>query len=90
MLKDMTVKTELIIAIGLLSVILIGIGVLGLHGIKQSNEGLRTVYQDRTVTAVDLATINDIWEAVRKNVTIAASTKSTEFAKEKSEETAKM
>lgn len=75
--------------IGLLSVILIGIGVLGLHGIKQSNEGLRTVYQNRTVTAIDLATINDIWEAVRKNVTIAASTKSTEFAKEKSEETAK-
>ncbi|MER0169591.1 MAG: HAMP domain-containing protein [Nitrosomonas sp.] len=89
MLKDMTVKTELIIVIGLLSVILIGIGVLGLHGIKQSNEGLRTVYQDRTVPAVDLATINDIWESVRKNVTIAASTKSTEFAKEKSEETAK-
>lgn len=89
MLKDMTVKTELIIVIGLLSVILIGIGVLGLHGIKQSNEGLRTVYQDRTVTAVDLATINEIWEAVRKNVTIVVSTKSTEFAKEKSEETAK-
>ena len=89
MLKDMTVKTELIIAIGLLSVILIGIGMLGLNGIKQSNEELRTVYQDRTVTAVDQATINDIWEAVRKNMTIAASTKSTEFAKEKSEETAK-
>lgn len=89
MLKDMTVKTELIIVIGLLSVLLVGIGALGLHGIKQSNEGLRTVYQDRTVTAVDLATINDIWEVVRKNVTAAVSAKSTELAKEKSEETAK-
>lgn len=89
MLKDMTVKAELIIVIGLLSVLLVGIGALGLHGIKQSNEGLRTVYQDRTVTAVDLATINDIWEVVRKNVTAAVSAKSTELAKEKSEETAK-
>ncbi|MXS83940.1 methyl-accepting chemotaxis protein [Nitrosomonas oligotropha] len=89
MLKDMTVKTELIIVIGLLSVLLVGIGALGLHGIKQSNEGLRTVYQDRTVTAVDLATINDIWEVVRKNVTAAVSAKSTELAKEKSEETSK-
>lgn len=34
MLKDMAVKTELIIVIGLLSVLLIGIGALGLHGIK--------------------------------------------------------
>ena len=89
MFKDMTVKTELIIVIGLLSVLLVGIGALGLHGIKQSNEGLRTVYQDRTVTAVDLATINDIWEVVRKNVTAAVNTKSTELAKEKSEETTK-
>ena len=89
MLKDMTVKAELIIVIGLLSVLLVGIGALGLHGIKQSNEGLRTVYQDRTVTAVDLATINDIWEVVRKNVTATFSAKSTELAKEKSEETAK-
>jgi hypothetical protein len=32
MLKDMTVKTELIIVIGLLSVILIGIGVLAYMG----------------------------------------------------------
>ena len=87
MFKDMTVKTELIIVIGLLSVLLIAIGALGLHGIKQSNEGLRTVYQDRTVPAVDLATINDIWEIVRKNATIVVTTKSMEFAKEKLEET---
>jgi len=87
MFKDMTVKTELIIVIGLLSVLLIAIGALGLHGIEQSNEGLRTVYQDRTVPAVDLATINDIWEIVRKNATIVVTTKSREFAREKSEET---
>ncbi|NBQ69305.1 MAG: hypothetical protein EBU46_10905 [Nitrosomonadaceae bacterium] len=33
MLKEMTVKTELIIVISLLSTLLVGIGVLGLHGI---------------------------------------------------------
>lgn len=87
MLRDITVRTELIIVIGLLSVLLVGIGALGLHGIKQSNEGLRTVYQDRTVPAVDLAAINDIWEIVRKNATASAGTKSVEFAKGKLEET---
>ena len=87
MFKDMTVKTELIIVIGLLSLLLVGIGALGLYGMKQSNEGLRTVYQDRTVPAVDLATINDIWEIVRKNATAAANGNNAALAKEKLEET---
>ncbi len=87
MFKDMTVKTELVIVIGFLSALLVGIGTLGLHGINQANDGLRTVYQDRTVPAVDLATINDIWEVVRKNTTAATSIKDPVTVKAKLEET---
>ncbi|UJP04610.1 MAG: MCP four helix bundle domain-containing protein, partial [Nitrosomonas sp.] len=87
MFKDMTVKTELIIVIGLLSALLVGVGALGLYGINQSNEGLRTVFQDRTVPAVDLATINDIWEVVRKNANIAANSRDYALISEKSGET---
>ena len=87
MFKDMSVKTELVIIIGFLSTLLVGIGALGLHGINQANNGLRTVYQDRTVPAVDLATINDIWEVVRKNTIAATSAKDLLIVKAKQDET---
>lgn len=48
MLNNMTVKTELNIVIGLLSVLLIGVGALGVYGVNQSNMGLKTVFEDRT------------------------------------------
>ena len=87
MFKDMAVKTELIIVIGLLSALLVGIGALGLYGINQANDGLKTVYQDRTVPAVDLATINDIWEVVRKNTMAATVTKDVNTIKSNQEDT---
>ena len=88
MFKNMTVKTELIIVIGLLSALLIGVGSLGLYGIKQANIGLKSVYEDRTVPAVDLATINDIWEEVRKHVATAINARNTVTVREKQIEVA--
>ena len=49
MFKDMTVKTELIIAFGLLTILMIGVGSLGLYGLNQTNDGFRSVYEDRAV-----------------------------------------
>jgi methyl-accepting chemotaxis protein-1 (serine sensor receptor) len=43
-----------------MSLLLIAIGGLGLYGTSQSNEGMRTVYEDRTVPLKDLAQINYI------------------------------
>ena len=48
-MNHLTIKTRLISVISLLSLLLIVIGAYGLWGISQSNEGLRTVYEDRTV-----------------------------------------
>jgi methyl-accepting chemotaxis protein len=56
-MNNLTIKTRLIAVIGLLSVLLIVIGSYGLWGMSSSNEGLRTVYEDRTVALGQLTTI---------------------------------
>jgi methyl-accepting chemotaxis protein len=40
-----------------LSLLLLGMGILGLSGMSKANEGLRTVYEDRTVTMGQLTTV---------------------------------
>ncbi|MEQ1777479.1 MAG: methyl-accepting chemotaxis protein [Nitrosomonas sp.] len=87
MFKNLSIKARLISVMGFLSILLVGMSAWGLYGIHQSNAGLKTVYLDRTVPAVDLATINDIWEMVRKNAIAVANTKDAAFAKTKAEET---
>ena len=47
--KDMSIKSRLMVIIGVLSTLLLAIGVLGLIGMSQSNERLRTVYEDRVI-----------------------------------------
>ncbi len=42
-------STRLFLLIGVLSALMLAIGILGLSGIRQSNDALKTVYQDRTV-----------------------------------------
>jgi len=87
MFRNVSIKYLLINVIGLLSTLLVGISTWGLYGIHQSNAGLKTVYLDRTMPAIDLATINDLWEMVRKNAIEVANTKDAAFAKTKAEET---
>ena len=57
MLNNLTIKTRLILIIGLMSVLAISLGLLGLIGMKKANEGLLTVYVDRTIPMGQLAEI---------------------------------
>lgn len=87
MFNNMTIKSRLMIMIGILSFLLITVGGIGLFGIDQSNKGLRTVYEDRTVPAVDLGTINDHWQVIRLNAVVAANSNDTEVAKARTADT---
>ncbi|MBU1424766.1 MAG: MCP four helix bundle domain-containing protein, partial [Gammaproteobacteria bacterium] len=58
MLKNLTVKSRLIFVLGFLSILAIIIGFLGLRGMSISNEGLRTVYEDRLVPSGQLGEVN--------------------------------
>lgn len=78
--KKFSIKTRLISLITALSVLLIAIGAYGLFGMSQSNEGLRTVYEDRTVAlgqldqiarhllSVRLAVVNAIMDPTDANI----------------------
>ena len=54
----MSLKLRLIAVLGFLSLLLVGLGVLGLYGMNKSNEGLKSVYETRTV-ALDLISTVD-------------------------------
>jgi methyl-accepting chemotaxis protein len=57
--NNLKIGYRLSLLTGALTLLLIGVGVLGLSGIKQSNEGLETVYQDRVVPLQQLKTLAD-------------------------------
>ncbi len=66
---NMTLKARLSTMIGLLLLLSIGIGVLGLYGMSQSNEGLRTVYEDRTIALEQISHIDGL--LVRNRLALA-------------------
>ncbi|NDP59815.1 MAG: methyl-accepting chemotaxis protein [Oxalobacteraceae bacterium] len=55
---NMTLKTRLGTVIGFLALLAIGVGLAGLFGMGQANEGLRTVYEDRTVALAQISNID--------------------------------
>ena len=57
-MKNLKIATKLGLLIGILSALLVLIGSIGLYGISQSNEALKTVYEDRTVALEQLSDIN--------------------------------
>ncbi|MBU1979331.1 MAG: MCP four helix bundle domain-containing protein [Gammaproteobacteria bacterium] len=57
MFNNLSIKSRLLFMIGFMSVLLIGIGIYGLYGMAKSNEGLKMVYEDRTVPMGQLDTI---------------------------------
>ncbi|MBG6077596.1 methyl-accepting chemotaxis protein [Polaromonas sp. CG_9.11] len=59
-MNNLKISTRLMILISILSILLIGIGSIGLFGISQSNEALKTVYADRTVPISQLGEIDSL------------------------------
>ncbi|MCC2637158.1 MAG: hypothetical protein K0Q68_877 [Moraxellaceae bacterium] len=49
MFKNMTIKSRLIFVLGFLSMMMLGIGIGGLYGLSETDEEIRTIYQDRLV-----------------------------------------
>jgi len=72
--KDMSIKTRLIVIIAVLSALLLGIGILGLYGINKSNEGVRTVYEDRTIALGQISEIQERLLSNRLDIAVALVT----------------
>jgi hypothetical protein len=56
--KNLKISSQLSLLVGVLSVMLLGIGLIGLWGMSRSNAALKSVYEDRTVPIEQLAHMN--------------------------------
>ena len=56
-LNNLKISTRLLVLVGSLSLLVIGIGIMGLSGIRNTNNALRTVYEDRAVPIWQLGSI---------------------------------
>jgi methyl-accepting chemotaxis protein len=61
MLSNLRVGTRLMFLVGLFSVLLIGVGALGLRNMALIQQGLETVYKDRVVPLRDIKFISDMY-----------------------------
>jgi len=70
-LKNLTIKARLINVISLLSLLMLVIGGIGLHGMSKANDGLSTVYQDRTVPMNQICMIKELMMSNSLSITSA-------------------
>ncbi len=68
MFRNLSIKSRLTFVIGLMSALLIGIGLYGLNGMSNVNGSLKTVYEDRIIPLSQLDHINTL--LVRNRVLI--------------------
>ena len=61
MFKNIKIGTRLYLMVGFMSILLIGIGILGLRSAKHAIDGLDTVYKDRVVPLEQLKIISDMY-----------------------------
>ncbi|MGR9015143.1 MAG: Tar ligand binding domain-containing protein, partial [Gammaproteobacteria bacterium] len=69
--KNPTIKSRLINVLGLLSILMMIIGGMGLHGMDKANDGLRTVYEDRTVPMNQISSIKELMLTNQLRITSA-------------------
>jgi len=83
-MNNLKVSTRLMMLIGVLSALLVAIGGLGLFGIGESNDELKSVFEDRTVPAAQLGRINALVLRNRLAINIALVTPTPEVIEERS------
>ncbi len=86
MFKNLTIKSRLIFIISFLSLLLLGIGILGLFGMSKANEGLRSVYEDRTIALGQVSAIEAKLLRNRLAIAIALITPTADVIKERTEQ----
>jgi methyl-accepting chemotaxis protein len=67
-MKNLTISMRLASLVAVMSVLLIVVGVLGLHAASTSNDALRTVYEDRTLPMGQLSEINRLTLRIRLDI----------------------
>jgi methyl-accepting chemotaxis protein len=76
--KNLSIKTRLALVIGLQSTLLLVISGMGLNGMDKANEGLRTVYEGRTIPMNQIASIQNLLMTNRLRITASLVTPTAE------------
>lgn len=62
--NNLKISTRLMVLIGITSILMLVIALMGLRGIEQTNASLKTVYEDRTVA---LGLLSDVQSSLQEN-----------------------
>lgn len=65
MFKDLKIGTRLFSLVGLLSLVLLGVGFIGLQGVNQIDNGIQSLYHDHFAPSERISRINDL---MRENI----------------------
>lgn len=85
-MNNLQISTRISLLIGVLILVILGVGYLGLSGMRMSNESLRTVYEDRTVALGQLATVQRLVTRNQHLLSMALHQTTTEAASKVLEE----
>ena len=85
-MNQLKVSTRLMLLVGLFAVMLVGIGAAGLLGIRQTNDALQSVYEDRTVPAAQLGELRALVLNNRIEVNAALLTPTPDFVKSRTDD----
>ncbi|MCX7091912.1 MAG: methyl-accepting chemotaxis protein [Methylobacter sp.] len=78
MFKNLNIKSRLTTMMAVISILLLVIGGMGLFGMAKSNDGLRSVYKDRTVPMKQIAAIQKLLLTNRLLITASLSASTVE------------
>jgi len=81
MFKNLSIKSRLVMIISLMSVLLVVIGGLGLFGMGKANDGLLSVYQERTIPTGQISDIQKLLLSNRLQIAVAQVTPTPELVK---------
>jgi methyl-accepting chemotaxis protein len=87
MWKNLNIKSRLKAVIVLMSILMILVGGMGLLGMSQTNEGLRTVYENRTIPMDQIAIIQKLLLKIRLRISAALLSPTPELIRKNTEET---
>jgi CHASE3 domain sensor protein len=82
MFNNMTIKSRLVFVMSLLLLLLMGIGSLGVVGVKQTNDSIGSVYVENTVPLGDLILVGDRMQRVHLDTEMVAYARSAGMVKE--------
>ncbi len=90
MFTNTSIKFRLMFVMGILSMLMTVIGVVGLYGFNQSNMAVKALYEDRLGPAVQMGSILDVWYQVHEKTIATTNTKNIETVKRLAEDAQKL